>query len=219
MGFFNCPSCLTFIQAMIKKSLPVVAILTVFTALLLLHCKKVTKTAETCSDGLLNQDEYWIDCGGPCKPCQTCSDGLQNQGETDIDCGGPNCSACKVTFPFTGNFGGNILRFDTLTIKSGTVPGTSNLYSYSMKADVAQGATLTIRIVSTGSDPCAFTVDGTSVVNWVKGMVATGLLEYSVTGMKSGDLRIVPCKSGSCRVEYYLNNSQTPYRTKTLSWK
>ena len=26
----------------------------------------------------------------------TCSDGIQNQGETGIDCGGPNCSACPA---------------------------------------------------------------------------------------------------------------------------
>jgi hypothetical protein len=26
----------------------------------------------------------------------TCSDGIQNQGETGIDCGGPNCAACPI---------------------------------------------------------------------------------------------------------------------------
>jgi hypothetical protein len=50
----------------------------------------------TCYDGVLNQDEEDIDCGGVCPPCIpkiTCSDGLQNQGETGIDCGGP-CNEC-----------------------------------------------------------------------------------------------------------------------------
>jgi hypothetical protein len=49
----------------------------------------------TCNDGIQNQDEEGIDCGGPnCPACPTCNDGIQNQGETEIDCGGPNCPAC-----------------------------------------------------------------------------------------------------------------------------
>jgi len=47
----------------------------------------------TCTDGIQNQGETGIDCGGPCQPCPTCTDGIQNQGETGIDCGGP-CPAC-----------------------------------------------------------------------------------------------------------------------------
>lgn len=50
----------------------------------------------TCSDGLQNQGEGGVDCGGPCaNACPTCSDGVQNQGETGIDCGGP-CAACAL---------------------------------------------------------------------------------------------------------------------------
>ncbi|MDP4999802.1 MAG: M43 family zinc metalloprotease [Saprospiraceae bacterium] len=47
----------------------------------------------TCNDGIRNQGETGIDCGGPCTACATCNDGIQNQGETGIDCGGP-CTAC-----------------------------------------------------------------------------------------------------------------------------
>jgi hypothetical protein len=56
--------------------------------------------APTCSDGIQNQGETAIDCGGPnCSACAagpTCSDGIQNQGETAVDCGGPNCAACAA---------------------------------------------------------------------------------------------------------------------------
>lgn len=31
----------------------------------------------------------------PCSACPTCNDGIQNQGETGVDCGGP-CAACYV---------------------------------------------------------------------------------------------------------------------------
>ncbi len=52
----------------------------------------------TCSDGIQNQGESGVDCGGPCPACPTCSDGIQNQGETGIDCGGP-CPACPPPPP------------------------------------------------------------------------------------------------------------------------
>jgi hypothetical protein len=51
-----------------------------------------------CSDGLKNNGETGIDCGGKCSPCPTiasCSDNVQNQGETGVDCGGP-CPACPA---------------------------------------------------------------------------------------------------------------------------
>lgn len=49
----------------------------------------------TCFDGIQNQGESGVDCGGPCGPCffETCFDGEQNQGEEGIDCGGP-CPSC-----------------------------------------------------------------------------------------------------------------------------
>lgn len=52
------------------------------------------KEDETCSDGIKNQDETEVDCGGVCNACPTCDDGIQNGDETGIDCGG-SCSECK----------------------------------------------------------------------------------------------------------------------------
>lgn len=54
--------------------------------------------AATCSDGIQNQGEGGVDCGGPCPTAcpPSCTDGIQNQGETEIDCGGPNCTACPT---------------------------------------------------------------------------------------------------------------------------
>ena len=80
-------------------------------------------SAETCDDGIKNQNESDIDCGGSCSGCsagescnnvldcsrglsctrgvctdtvtETCSDGIKNQDETDIDCGG-SCSGCSA---------------------------------------------------------------------------------------------------------------------------
>lgn len=74
---------------------------------------------ETCSDGIQNQDETGVDCGGtfciPCHctngvmdaglgeiavdyggPCGDCTDGIQNGPETGVDCGGPFCIPCNT---------------------------------------------------------------------------------------------------------------------------
>lgn len=51
---------------------------------------------ETCTDGIRNQDETGVDCGGSCAPCPTCSDGVQNGAETGVDCGGTDCAACLI---------------------------------------------------------------------------------------------------------------------------
>jgi hypothetical protein len=58
-------------------------------------CTSGPATGCTCSDGIKNQGETGIDCGGPCAACPTCSDHIKNQGETGVDCGGP-CAACLV---------------------------------------------------------------------------------------------------------------------------
>ena len=50
----------------------------------------------TCSDGILNQGETGIDCGGPCIACPSCTDSIQNQNETGVDCGGV-CDACPIS--------------------------------------------------------------------------------------------------------------------------
>lgn len=68
-------------------------------------CKACAKA--TCSDGKQNQDEEGIDCGGPCEACGTCNDGIQNQDEEGIDCGG----GCDVCPPASGaKFIGNITQ-------------------------------------------------------------------------------------------------------------
>lgn len=72
-----------------------------------------------CANGILNEDETDIDCGGGCDACEagkacnldtdcsslncynsvcqeaTCEDNIQNQGESDIDCGGNYCEPCS----------------------------------------------------------------------------------------------------------------------------
>jgi len=54
----------------------------------------------TCSDGIKNCHsngcEFLVDCGGPCESCASCSDGIQNQNEKGIDCGGSCPRSCST---------------------------------------------------------------------------------------------------------------------------
>lgn len=88
---------------------------------LVISCKKESSSTGrgTCSDGILNQNEVNVDCGGICSKCATCSDGIQNQNETDIDCGGP-CNTCPISYPKKGFYGDNLLvRGNDTTVASG----------------------------------------------------------------------------------------------------
>ena len=61
-------------------------------------CSETIDNTGTCTDGILNQGEQQVDCGGPCpKRCESCADGIMNQGETGVDCGGP-CDPCFPRF-------------------------------------------------------------------------------------------------------------------------
>lgn len=72
------------------KSVKIFGIMMLMASLFMVSCEK-----ETCSDGIKNQDESGIDCGGVCSACATCTDGIQNGTETGVDCGG-TCSACPT---------------------------------------------------------------------------------------------------------------------------
>ncbi len=78
---------------------------------------QLTNPQPNCYDGILNQNETDVDCGGVCPPCEVrmrcgvdrdcmsgwcyykkcmtpaCDDTVQNQNEEEIDCGGP-CRPC-----------------------------------------------------------------------------------------------------------------------------
>ncbi len=58
------------------------------------------KIPPNCYDGILNNDEELVDCGGPnCPPCDPCENGIWEPelGEQWVDCGG-SCPPCDVHF-------------------------------------------------------------------------------------------------------------------------
>ncbi|MFM9983641.1 MAG: hypothetical protein ACKVOK_00310 [Flavobacteriales bacterium] len=50
-----------------------------------------------CVNGIIDEGETWIDCGGECGPCPTCGNGILDVefGETGIDCGPIGCPECS----------------------------------------------------------------------------------------------------------------------------
>lgn len=48
-----------------------------------------------CADGLVGGDETGVDCGGPCDPCDACANFQLDGDETDVDCGG-SCGDCDL---------------------------------------------------------------------------------------------------------------------------
>lgn len=109
---------------------------------------------ESCFDGIQNQDETGIDCGGVCEinfgfvcpQAETCFDGIMNQDETGIDFGGVCGTGNPVAQP-PGNFtDDNVDGVDDVSgLDSGgnvpvAVPGTGNASTYdaSLPGDVSE---------------------------------------------------------------------------------
>jgi hypothetical protein len=69
------------------------------------NCSSGLPSCPTCTDGIQNQGETGVDCGGPCPACTgSCFDGIQNGLETGVDCGG-TCPACPTCFDGIRNQG------------------------------------------------------------------------------------------------------------------
>lgn len=94
----------------------------------------------SCADGIQNQGETGMDCGGPnCQPCAvapTCTDGMQNGDETGIDCGG----SCPE--PCAGGMTGTVEV--TANITSDATWNADNIYELQGRIVVTSGVTLTI---------------------------------------------------------------------------
>ncbi|MBT7590570.1 MAG: hypothetical protein HN561_05810 [Candidatus Scalindua sp.] len=111
-----------------------------------------------CFDGIQNQDETGVDCGGVCElnfglacyvpPPETCSDGIMNQDETGIDFGGVCGTGAPVVPPpdpatFIDN---NTDGIDDVTGLTGTgsipiaTPGgaSASTYDTSLPGDVSE---------------------------------------------------------------------------------
>ncbi|GGW47223.1 hypothetical protein [Arenibacter certesii] len=155
-----------------------------FTTILITSCSNddeppISDAIATCNDGIRNQGEKDIDCGGPnCQPCideiATCNDGIQNGNETGIDIGG----SCAEIITISGEISedttwtaNNIYLLagkvvvgvgNTLTIEPGTIvkgkPGSGSLASALI---VQRGATIMAK--GTAEKPIIFTAEADNI--------------------------------------------------------
>ncbi len=84
----------------------------------------------SCFDGILNQDETSIDCGGVCQACATkCANGVQDGAETGVDCGGP-CTACCTPPPNDSiQFAVSLTTCPTITAGDNTCSTADGFYA------------------------------------------------------------------------------------------
>lgn len=195
-------------------------ILVLFSLLVLMACKKDGKKTETavctCSDGVLNQNETKVDCGGVCSVCQTCSDGIQNEGETGIDCGGP-CGKCPIVYPDSAVYGKNLLGFrnyDTTLVPA----------YYSLAAKVPAGSKLKVTFSNLDGGTLNYGIT-TGVGNWQ--IFTDPQLKYqsfSVEGPVAADQQFVLGNpffgaTGVAKMEIFENDATRPTWVKILKWK
>lgn len=204
------------------KKIITLSVLLVLIAVVMPNCKKkkteVTVSAGTCSDGIKNQDETNVDCGGVCSVCLTCSDGIQNQNETGIDCGGP-CGKCPITYPKNGFYGRNVIyNADTLRLTGSPFPNTSSVAYYSIAAKMPPGTTLRVKLTSLESNKAEWFYDVSSVGTWKVKPVVTNISEYYNTDQGSPDLKIMFTNNGSAKVEIFENDAEEPRWVKTIYW-
>lgn len=169
---------------------------------------------ETCNDGIQNQDETGVDCGGVCLVCETCSDGIKNQDEVSTDCGGMNCPVCDISYLPTGTYGDNVLYgSDTLYLPVG---------DYSFQAEMFEGSSLKIVFQLVSGSPWFYAPssnNGWSINSYNNGTQTFELLNpgnYNVNlhlayGADPGDTL------GSFNMNYY-ENSTSVTKTKHISW-
>ena len=143
----------------------------------------------SCSDGIQNQGETGVDCGGPCPACPTCGDGIQNQGETGIDCGGP-CPACPPPPP-----GGEVLLLGSYfeTGWDSWIDGGSDATRTNNSANAWEGL-YSIRLTDNSGTQSAMTSPVFNLSN------ATGLeieFYFKAVSMETGEDFWIQYKNGS----------------------
>lgn len=170
-----------------------------FVPVLLFSCK------QTCTDGVQNQNETAVDCGGDCQICQTCFDGELNNGEALIDCGGDYCNPCGIQYDSVGTYGLNVLYGgDSLNLTNDT---------YSFQAFVPDGSILKIKLYAV--------VGGwfyTMPQNWSVGPY-TSTQEFTVTNPGNAECGLDLSQSAvnSEFVIQYFENGQTVTKQKVIT--
>jgi hypothetical protein len=109
----------------------------------------VCMTAPSCADGIKNQGETAVDCGGPCSPCPP----------PVCDSLGPDCGAAEFTTPGTYTFTvpPNVYTISAVAIGGGAVGGQNGIsggagaLSYQNNIPVTPGQTMAVVVAAGGA--------------------------------------------------------------------
>ncbi|MCK6551222.1 DVUA0089 family protein [Myxococcota bacterium] len=177
-----------------------------------------------CTDGVQNNDETGVDCGGPlCRACASCSDGIQNQGEVGIDCGGPCASSCltSVTIapsPVTLDLNGTVQLRATATYSDLSTADVTALASWG----VVDGAVASVTAglvtgLATGSTDVTASFGGVSaqqVISVSAAQCHVTINEVSVAGPSGASDELVEIYNG-CASAVDLTGWIIAYRSAT----
>lgn len=203
-------------------------------------------SALSCADGILNNGETSVDCGGAncgvCSgPAPTCSDGILNNSETQVDCGGPNCSPCSGTItyinaPFASNSDGFTYADDAWATSSN--PAKADGVWSGGKINVSVGG-LNLAGTDTnmnGGWSKTFTTSGTGTVNvsfkyaitsdlgidpgeWVEARVKIDGTSYGQTGPLGTGVNVWQIEAGGDKAEatYTFTSASLAAGTHTIT--
>jgi hypothetical protein len=145
----------------------------IFIIIIIASCKK--EHEETCSDGIKNQDELQVDCGGSCSPCPIEYPEMGTYGLNLLH------GNDTLLVPGTGNsFRANIADGSSLKIEMNLISGDGWVYSQSTNVGWS------ISIYSNGSQTFDAINGGTTELNiskiWMGSGSGTILIKYFENG-------------------------------------
>jgi hypothetical protein len=152
-------------------------------------------TNASCHDGIMNQDETDIDCGGICNACPTCSDNIKNQDETNVDCGGTTCQSCFNTFTYTVSnpLGTGNSTYGAVTVDAGYHQAfTSNPGTFTLSVDMNSTNQSMVLIFDSYAATGTHSFNGSSYIH--PGSSFNSYYKYS------GSITITSCNSATKRI-------------------
>ena len=139
----------------------------------------------------------------------TCSDGIQNQGETGVDCGGP-CAACVVSAPasmsakidgvqWTANYVKGSLLSTTLAIQGSYLPTTQGI-------SLSYGGTFAVGTYPLGNFGGNYAVSTPSTVNCIIQTGSITFTEFNTTTKTVSGTFSFNCKDQSTGVSQVITS-------------
>lgn len=154
----------------------------------------------------------WIITGCEKKTTETCSDGIKNQTEVDVDCGG-SCKPCAIKYPSSGTFGMNLLSGDDTLRLTGTsysfmaiVPSGSTL---KVELNFISGAEWWATSISSNS--------GWSISSYINGQQTFNVLNPGTCDDNIIKAPLYSSGSGVYLIKYF-ENSTTETKRKIIIW-